>query len=154
MDAGCPAPARDAASGATQILHASCVAIDGGGVVITGASGSGKSTLALQLMGFGARLVADDRTCVTAGADGLIATAPDSIRGLIEARGIGILNADPADRARVRLLVDLDQAETRRLPDPSQTELMGQRLPLLRKVDAPHFAAAIMQFAKAGRWEA
>jgi len=46
---------------ATTTIHASCVAVDGKGLLITGASGSGKSALALQLMAFGAHLIADDR---------------------------------------------------------------------------------------------
>ena len=43
------------------ILHASCVALAGRGLLIRGAPGSGKSTLALTLMGLGADLVGDDR---------------------------------------------------------------------------------------------
>jgi HPr kinase/phosphorylase len=38
------------------ILHASCVALNGRAVLITGKSGSGKSALALQLMAYGAML--------------------------------------------------------------------------------------------------
>ena len=37
-----------------EILHASCVAVAGRGLLIAGASGSGKSALALDLMAFGA----------------------------------------------------------------------------------------------------
>ena len=43
------------------ILHATCIAWQGRGVLIRGPSGSGKSALALGLMAHGAVLVADDR---------------------------------------------------------------------------------------------
>ncbi|WP_095587374.1 HPr kinase/phosphorylase [Actibacterium ureilyticum] len=136
---------------APRILHASCVALHGQGVLITGKSGSGKSTLALELMARGAMLVADDRTCLTASADGLIATCPPALAGRIEARGIGILAADCAPAARVRLVVDLDVTETDRLPPRHQTRLAGIALPLLRRVNGPHFPAAILQYLKGGR---
>ena len=46
-------------------LHASFVAINGRGVLILGPSGAGKSALALQLIAFGAKLVAGDNgACV------------------------------------------------------------------------------------------
>ena len=43
-------------------IHATCVAIEGRGVLIVGPSGSGKSDLALRLIDRGAALVADDYT--------------------------------------------------------------------------------------------
>ena len=48
-----------------MILHASCIDIDGRGILILGESGSGKSTLAIQLIALGASLVADDKTLMT-----------------------------------------------------------------------------------------
>ena len=75
------------------LLHASCVAISGRGVLIIGPSGSGKSALALQLMAFGASLVADDQTELTVQGGTLIARCPPTMSGLIEARGLGILRA-------------------------------------------------------------
>ena len=44
---------------AAVLLHASCVAVAGRAVLITGPSGSGKSSLALTLLAHGAALVAD-----------------------------------------------------------------------------------------------
>jgi len=46
-------------------LHATAVAFDQKAVVITGPSGAGKSSLALQMMAFGADLVADDQVILT-----------------------------------------------------------------------------------------
>lgn len=57
------------------ILHASCVALDGRGLLILGPSGSGKSALALELMALGADLVADDRTEIEGQGPDLVAAA-------------------------------------------------------------------------------
>lgn len=122
-------------------------------MLIRGGSGSGKSALALAMMGFGAALVADDRVCLTRIAGQVIASAPQSIAGLIEARGVGILRADTLASAPVVLVADLDRAETDRLPHPRTTILLGCKLPLLFRVDAPHFAPALMQYLKAGRFD-
>jgi len=46
-------------------LHASCVSIDGKGILLLGPSGSGKSDLSLRLIDGGATLVADDRVDVS-----------------------------------------------------------------------------------------
>ena len=69
-----------------MIVHASCVALGGRGVLILGGSGAGKSGLALQLMAYGAALVSDDRTILSNRDGALQAAAPDTIRGRIEAR--------------------------------------------------------------------
>ncbi|GAA0299527.1 HPr kinase/phosphorylase [Rhodovulum strictum] len=135
----------------TVILHASCVAAGGGAVLILGRSGAGKSALALQLMALGARLVADDRTILTATPDALIATAPEPIRGLIEARFVGLLRADPLAAAPVALAVDLDRDETERLPPRRETRFLERPVPLLHRVDQPYFAAAILLHLTHGR---
>ena len=135
------------------ILHASCVALGGRAVLIMGASGSGKSGLALALMGLGCGLVADDRVVIRGGGEAPVADAPGPIRGVIEARGIGLLNAGPAGPARVVLAVDLDRTETARMPQARNFDLAGHPIPLLLRVDGPHFPYAVLQYLKAGRWE-
>lgn len=136
-------------------MHASCVVFDGAAVLITGASGQGKSSLALQLMAFGAGLVADDRTRLwtqnmPTGPE-LWADAPETLRGQIEARGLGILQARVDGASPVRLIVDLDRRETERLPPFRTTVLLDICLPVLHRVDSPAFPAAILQYLKAGR---
>ena len=99
-----------------DILHATAVAVGARGLLITGASGSGKSTLALQLIALGATLVADDRVIVTPTAEGAVRlSAPTATKGLIEARGLGLLRTDVTS-AYVAAVVTLDETETRRLP--------------------------------------
>lgn len=131
--------------------HASCVAHSGRAVLLTGRSGSGKSALALELLARGARLVSDDRTCLRRTASGVVADAPAAIRGLIEARGVGLLHAAPWGPAPVALLVDMDTPETERLPPRRSTMLLGYRLPLVHKVETGYFPAAILQYLSSGR---
>lgn len=131
------------------ILHATAVAVAGRAALIRGASGSGKSALALQMMGLGALLVADDRVILTPDTRGIAVSAPDPIRGLIEARGVGLLRADVADTARLCVVVDLDQRETDRLPPERQTEILGHSVPLLHNAAHASFPAALVQYLKA-----
>ena len=66
---------------ATQI-HATCISIDGIGLILRGPSGSGKSDLALRLMERSAQLIADDRVDLTCVDGVLIGRAPDRLSGL------------------------------------------------------------------------
>jgi HPr kinase/phosphorylase len=137
--------------GAEQMIHATCVAVDGKGLLITGPSGSGKSGLALSLMALGARLVADDRTLLSMQGDHLYATCPETLSGMIEARGLGILRADPVPGAPVALVVDMGQTESDRLP-PHRTAIYLQRtVPLVHSQQNAHFPAALLHYLCAGR---
>ncbi|WP_373355767.1 HPr kinase/phosphorylase [Pseudoroseicyclus sp. CXY001] len=134
-----------------EVLHASTVAVEGRGLLILGPSGSGKSSLALELMAYGAELVADDRTIVTGEESALFAAAPAAIAGMIEARHIGLLNAPARPRARLFAAIDLGQVEEQRLPPRRKLTLLGCDLPLLHKPVTGHFAAATWAYMKAGR---
>ena len=121
-------------------LHASAVALGPRALLITGPSGSGKSGLALALMALGAALVADDRTHLVPQLDGPpLAVAPETIRGLVEARGLGLLAVEPAPPTPVAAVLDLTRTETERLPPRRMTTLLGTDLPLLHKSDSAHF---------------
>ena len=63
-------------------------------MLISGPSGSGKSDLALRLLDRGFTLVSDDQTIVRKDGDRLIASAPPTIKGKLEIRGIGIVEMD------------------------------------------------------------
>lgn len=134
-------------------LHASAVSIESNAVVIVGASGRGKSSLALQLMAMGASLVGDDQLLLHRDDDELWARPAERLVGLIEARGVGILQAAAQYPCRVRLCVDMDRLETERLPHRYVQTWLGLSVPSLRKVDGPAFPAAILQYLKAGRSE-
>ncbi len=134
-----------------ETVHASCVALDGRAVLVVGPSGSGKSAMALQLMAYGCRLVSDDRTILTCRDGVLFAAAPGAIRGRIEARGVGILAAEPIAAARVVVAVDMGVSETARLPPERHMTLLGCPIPLVHKVESAHFPAAVLQYLRAGR---
>lgn len=129
-------------------IHATTVALNGCAVLIIGASGSGKSGLGLLLMAYGCTLIADDQTIVTRRDNSLIASCPPTIRGQIEARGVGILTATPVADATLVLVIDMDRTEEQRLPPPRTYPLMGLTLPLLHKADIRSFAAAILQYLR------
>lgn len=120
-----------------QPLHATAVAQwkPGTGwraILISGPSGAGKSDLALRLIGRGWRLVADDYVHVFASGEGLYVTAPDTIRGRIEARGLGVIGACVQGVVRLVLAVDLVESAPERLPEPETRSLEGRTVPLFR----------------------
>ncbi|HHX53198.1 MAG TPA: HPr(Ser) kinase/phosphatase [Erysipelothrix sp.] len=75
-----------------EYVHGVLINVHGKGVLITGDSGMGKSEIALELIRSGHILIADDRVDVTRAHGQLIGQAPDLLAGMIEIRGIGIMN--------------------------------------------------------------
>ncbi len=100
-----------------MLIHASCAARDGHGVLLTGAPGSGKSDLLLRLLDYGFSLVADDQVRL----DGLQASAPEALVGLLEVRGLGIFRLPFCRAATLALAVELDRGE--RLPPQHRHEI-------------------------------
>ncbi|AXQ94433.1 HPr kinase/phosphatase C-terminal domain-containing protein [Cereibacter azotoformans] len=133
------------------ILHASCVALDGRALLILGPSGAGKSSLALEMIGLGARLVADDRTELERQGEALIARSPPALAGLIEARGLGILRAPFIHEARVALAVDMGRRETERLPQIHNIQVLGVPLDLVLGQEGSHFSSALLLRLRSGR---
>lgn len=109
-------------------VHATCVAVDGRAVLIEGPSGSGKSDLALRLIDRGARLVSDDYTALALTDGVLTASAPPTIAGRIEVRGLGILQVAPLAAAPVALMVRAGTPE--RMPEPATCVIGGVTVPL------------------------
>jgi hypothetical protein len=100
----------------TTTVHASCVAINGRGVLLTGASGAGKSDLALRLIDRGASLVGDDGVMIEALDGRLVAGPGPNIEGQMEVRGLGILDFPWIAHVPLALVVALDH-EVPRMPD-------------------------------------
>jgi serine kinase of HPr protein (carbohydrate metabolism regulator) len=119
----------------SENLHATCVASNARAVLIVGPSGSGKSDLALRMLDRGFSLVSDDRTVVRKEGEKLIASAPVTIRGKLEIRGIGIVDMESTDDVPVALVVELT-ADMQRMPDDSRERLiLGTKVPMVN-IDA------------------
>lgn len=118
-------------------VHASAVAIGADGILIRGPSGSGKSSLVLGLIDRDpaiTRLVADDRVRLAVDGGAVIASAPATLAGRIEVRGLGIVDIAHVSTAAIRLVVDLMPPEAcPRMPEPEdlEAEILGVVLPRL-----------------------
>ncbi len=113
-----------------------------------GESGAGKSDLALRLIDRGAQLVADDQVELARRDEGIIASPPDPIAGLIEVRGVGIFQMQPVTAIPVLLVVQLVKREwIERLPHPEPYDCLGEQIPQLRLSAFEHSAAIKVEMA-------
>lgn len=128
----------------TITIHGSCVAIDGRGVLILGPPGAGKSDLVLRLIDQpghgvsgqlrGGRLVADDQVVITQSDTGLVASAPDTLFGKLEIRGLGIADLAAVKSVVLSLVVRLSPSSgIERMPGlpPPLYSFLGVDLPLV-----------------------
>jgi serine kinase of HPr protein (carbohydrate metabolism regulator) len=115
----------------SETLHASCVAIGGRAVLISGRSGSGKSDLALRLIDRGASLVSDDYSIVRRIGKRLRASAPPNIAGKFEVRGLGLLDFEALSDAPVCLMVDLARQAERMPVANEQVLIAGLKVPVI-----------------------
>ncbi|ARJ66271.1 serine/threonine protein kinase [Magnetospirillum sp. ME-1] len=130
------------------LVHGTCVAIAGRGVLLRGPSGSGKSDLALRLIDGGALLVADDQTRLERDGGTLLASPPATIAGMIEARGLGLVRLPHLARVPLVLLIDLVRpSEVERLPEANTLELLGLPVRHLRLAPFEASAAAKVRLA-------
>ena len=111
------------------IMHATCVDINGSGVLIVGRSGSGKSSLAINLLALGSTLVADDQCELVKNNNKLRVFKPASLPNSIEIRGVGLVAVPMVVETRLDWIVNMDEVEKERMPDLRFTEIDGYRIP-------------------------
>lgn len=73
-------------------LHGVLMNVYGKGILLTGESGTGKSEIALELIKRGHQLIADDRVDVKRVHNSISGEAPSILDGMLEIRGIGIID--------------------------------------------------------------
>jgi len=120
------------------------MSVYGLGVMILGESGMGKSETALDLIRDGQVLISDDRVDVQHIQNSIFGHAPVITKGLLEIRGIGVINVEKmfgasavADRAEVKLVIRMvpfeRDAEYNRIGDETQryTKILGVLVPTI-----------------------
>jgi HPr kinase/phosphorylase len=134
--------------GGPILIHATAIAIDGRAILLRGPSGAGKSDLALRLIDGGARLVADDQVELRRAGERVLVRAPAAIAGLIEVRGVGVLQVEPLAEAALAMCVDLvSSAEVERLPGIDCEDVLGLAVPTIALSPFEASAAAKLRFA-------
>ncbi len=129
--------------------HCCVVEIGGAGVMIEGHSGSGKTSLAFGLVdaaarrGIAANFVADDQALIGRQGGRAIASAPDTIAGLAEVHGHGIVRVAHQPSCSISLVARLVPDEALdRMPAKKTTTLLDIEVPLV-EVPVRHEAQAV-----------
>ena len=136
-------------------IHASAVVLGDRGILIAGAPGSGKTGLALALVsharafGLFARLVGDDQLFLSVHHGRLVCTAPPTIAGLAEVRGLGPSALEFEARAPVDLHVTLvDNAAAERFPETETVTVEECEVPSLTLAAGDRQAALLAVAAR------
>ena len=125
------------------IMHASCVDVNGSGVLIVGRSGSGKSSLAINLLALGSKLVADDQCELVRKNNSFRISKPASLPKSIEIRGVGLVSVPMVKETSLDWVVNMDEVEKERMPTPQFTEIGGFRVPTVFGKDMDDLASRI-----------
>ena len=112
--------------------QATCVAIDGHGVLIEGAPGVGKSSLALALIDRGAVLVGDDGVRLERDGAHLLASPVAETEGLLEVRGLGLVTMPIVPHVPVALVIELSREAPRFIESAEQITRADVVLPRVR----------------------
>lgn len=122
----------------STVMHGTAVQLLGArfepsAVLLRGLSGAGKSDLACRLIDAGGVLISDDQVALVRRQDKIYADCVDAIRGLLEVRGVGLLQYPVAATTRLRLVIDLvKKEEVPRLPEWGEVDILGVHIPRLK----------------------
>ena len=142
-------------------IHGTTIARRGSAALLQGPSGAGKSDLALraltmplQLPGEESpvlfQLISDDQTMITRTDNMLLASPPTTIAGLLEVRGIGIVDmSHHVDFAPLLLIATLSDGQVERLPQPEDETTTWLGLEIMTVVINPFEASAPAKLALA-----
>ena len=145
---------EDTMSGVLMSIH-------GVGVMLTGESGMGKSEAAMELIRNGNVIISDDRVDVMRVHNSIIGKAPEILYGLLEIRGIGIIDVEKmfgamasARQEELKLVIHLvpfePDAEYNRIGDETvrYTRILDVLIPtLVLPVSAGRNTAALIESA-------
>ena len=116
-------------------VHGTGLLLGSSGVLLRGPSGAGKSVLALSLLdrwegrGLPAFLVSDDRVELVQTGRDLSMRAPETLAGLIELRGRGIVKRPHKSLVTLHLVIDLVPDLARMLEEDAMvTDIAGARV--------------------------
>ena len=112
-------------------FQATCVSIQGRGLLITGPPGAGKSSLALALIDRGGVLIGDDSLLLRPQGDRVLALPHPKTRGLIEVRNLGLIVFPVGDQAPIAMVVQLDDDAPRFVEQAMMRDLAGTKIPEL-----------------------
>ena len=116
-------------------IYATCLELNHKGILLIGPSGSGKSDLALRLIKEKQSiLISDDRTNIELVSGAIIASCPQTIQGLLEVRGIGIVKMPHKKQSKISLVIELTNnlSQIERLPLFETITLLGIEIKKIR----------------------
>ena len=114
-------------------FQGTCIAFGEEAVLFRGPSGSGKSDLALRCIEKGADLISDDQTILCKKNQNIFASAPRTLAGKLEVRGLGIVDFPYRENASLVLVLDLiNEGTVARLPKIDFVDYFDIKIPNLR----------------------
>ncbi|MBQ9989200.1 MAG: HPr(Ser) kinase/phosphatase [Clostridia bacterium] len=129
-------------------VHGNLVDVHNVGILIRGESGMGKSEISLELIKRGHVLVADDTTVIRkVGPATLVGMAPEATRGLMEIRGLGVMDirrfygwASVLDTKNVQIVVDMESW----VPEKDYDRLgFDTKYEVIMGVKIPHYVVPV-----------
>ena len=112
--------------------NATCVAINGIGVLIEGTPKTGKSSLALSLIDEGAKLISDDLTLLTLKNNKVYTALVQKMPGMLFVRGLGLLKISEVENQQVEIkaLIRLGDKEDEFLTQREFITVFGSMIPV------------------------